>query len=114
MGSALESQYTVYSVVATRIRPAKSGNGSQDQGHSYDGYMLSEPAVGRSIVLFRDVNGRRMITSPVRRVLQTPETGVYYIETENSVYRLQLVEYVARPSSAPLPAANVAFSRAGM
>jgi hypothetical protein len=44
------------------------------------------------MVLFRDLHGRRMITSPVRRVLRTDERFVFYIETENSVYRLRMEE----------------------
>lgn len=40
------------------------------------------------MVIFRDPNGHRMITTPVRRVLKDPDSDTVYVETENSVYRL--------------------------
>ena len=54
--------------------------------------FLSEPVVGRGMVIFRDPNGRRMVTTAVRRVLTTSETNVLYVETENSVYRISIRE----------------------
>ncbi len=59
-------------------------------GRIYEGYLLSEPVVGRGMVIFRDPNGRRMVTTAVRRVLTTSETNVLYVETENSVYRISI------------------------
>jgi hypothetical protein len=56
----------------------------------YEGYLLSTPVVGRGMVLFRDPNGRRMVTTSVRRVLTTSDEAVIYVETENSVYRLRI------------------------
>ena len=40
------------------------------------------------MVIFRDPNGHRMITTPVRRVLTDPDGTSVYVETDNSVYRL--------------------------
>ena len=40
------------------------------------------------MVIFRDPNGHRMVTTPVRRVLTDPDSDSVYVETENSVYRL--------------------------
>lgn len=83
----------VYAVVATKIRTSRSeAEAGSAAGRIYEGYMLTEPAIGRAMVLFRDLHGRRMITSPVRRVLRTDERQVFYIETENSVYRLRMEE----------------------
>ena len=59
-------------------------------GRVYEGYLLSEPVVGRGMVLFRDPNGRRMVTTAVRRILTTSDESVVYVETENSVYRLNI------------------------
>lgn len=59
-------------------------------GRVYEGYLLSEPVVGRGMVLFRDPNGRRMVTTAVRRVLATSDESIVYVETENSVYRLSI------------------------
>lgn len=79
------------SVVATKIRTA-SGGGSLTStvGRIYEGYLLSQPTVGRGMVIFRDPNGRRMVTTAVRRVLTPGEDNVLYVETENSVYRISI------------------------
>lgn len=42
------------------------------------------------MVIFRDPNGRRMVTTAVRRVLTTGEENILYVETENSVYRIAI------------------------
>lgn len=52
------------------------------------------------MVIFRDPNGRRMVTTAVRRVLTTSETHVLYVETENSVYRLCIGEERAAAKTA--------------
>lgn len=81
------------SVVATKIRTSRGGGGlTTTVGRIYEGYLLSEPIVGRGMVIFRDPNGRRMVTTSVRRVLTTSETHILYVETENSVYRICIRE----------------------
>ena len=57
-------------------------------GRVYQGLLVSYPIVGRGMVIFRDPNGHRMVTTPVRRVLTDPDSDSVYVETENSVYRL--------------------------
>jgi hypothetical protein len=82
---------SVLSVVATKIRTARDGSmNTSTVGRIYEGYLLSTPVVGRGMVLFRDPNGRRMVTTSVRRVLTTSDDSVLYVETENSVYRLRI------------------------
>lgn len=76
-------------VVAQKIRSAREVPNST-VGRVYEGYLLSEPVVGRGMVLFRDPNGRRMVTTAVRRVLATSDESIVYVETENSVYRLSI------------------------
>lgn len=90
---------SVLSVVATKIRTA-SGGGSLTStvGRIYEGYLLSQPVVGRGMVIFRDPNGRRMVTTAVRRVLTPGEDNVLYVETENSVYRISIRD--ERPAAA--------------
>lgn len=66
------------------------GGSSSTIGRIYEGYLLSSPIVGRGMVIFRDPNGRRMVTTAVRRVLTTGEDNVLYVETENSVYRIAI------------------------
>lgn len=91
----------VLSVVATKIRTSRGTGGiTATVGRIYEGYLLSEPVVGRGMVIFRDPNGRRMVTTAVRRVLTSPETesNVLYVETENSVYRISIRE--ERPAAA--------------
>ena len=83
----------VLSVVATKIRTSRDPSGlTSTVGRIYEGYLLSEPVVGRGMVIFRDPNGRRMVTTAVRRVLTTSESNVLYVETENSVYRISIRE----------------------
>lgn len=77
------------SVVATKIRTSRGeGSLTTTVGRIYEGYLISEPVVGRGMVIFRDPNGRRMVTTAVRRVLTTGDENILYVETENSVYRL--------------------------
>lgn len=81
----------VLSVVATKIRTCHGvGGPASTIGRIYEGYLLSSPVVGRGMVIFRDPNGRRMVTTAVRRVLTTGEDNVLYVETENSVYRIAI------------------------
>lgn len=87
------------SVVATKIRAQRdAGALTSTVGRIYEGYLLAEPAVGRGMVIFRDPNGRRMVTTAVRRVLTMGEDNVLYVETENSVYRLAIRD--ERPAAA--------------
>ena len=51
------------------------------------------------LVLFRDPNGRRMVTTSVRRILGGSDDGVLYVETENSVYRIVMDEALAAARS---------------
>lgn len=78
-------------VVAQKIRGTQQGP-SSTVGRVYEGFLLSEPVVGRGMVLFRDPNGRRMVTTAVRRILAGSDDGVLYVETENSVYRIMMDE----------------------
>ena len=59
-------------------------------GRIYTGYLISYPYIGRGMVIFRDPHGHRMITTPVKRVLGEPGGKMIYVETENSVYRLEI------------------------
>ena len=85
---------TVLAVVAQKIRGSRQGSTST-VGRVYEGYLLSEPLVGRGMVLFRDPNGRRMVTTAVRRILGGSDDGVLYVETENSVYRIVMGDGLA-------------------
>jgi hypothetical protein len=40
------------------------------------------------MVIFRDPNGHRMVTTPVKRVLGDQGSETLFVETENSVYQL--------------------------
>ena len=78
------------SVTARKIRELGSERPAGGNGRLYTGYLISYPYIGRGMVIFRDPNGRRMVTTAVRRVLTTSESNVLYVETENSVYRLEI------------------------
>jgi hypothetical protein len=58
-------------------------------GRSFQGFLISYPTLGRSMVIFREPTGHRMVTTPVRRVLGEFSEPEIYVETENSVYRLR-------------------------
>ena len=75
-------------VLATKIRSNGEASVATAVGKAYEGFLISEPVVGRGMVIFRDPNGRRMVTTAVRRILTTEQRQLFYVETENSVYRL--------------------------
>jgi hypothetical protein len=77
------------SVTARKLRD-QSDRSSTGGSRLYTGYLISYPIVGRGMVIFRDPHGHRMITTPVRRVLGEPDGQMIYVETENSVYRLEI------------------------
>lgn len=89
-------------VLATKIRDSGKSPGSTAAvvGKPYEGFLIAEPVVGRGMVIFRDPNGRRMVTTAVRRVLTTQERQLIYVETENSIYRLAILDQQAQPASA--------------
>lgn len=78
------------SVTARKIREIGTERPSGASGRIYTGYLISYPYIGRGMVIFRDPHGHRMITTPVRRVLGEPGGKMIYVETENSVYRLEI------------------------
>ncbi|WP_428264780.1 hypothetical protein [Haliangium sp.] len=53
------------------------------------------------MVIFRDPHGHRMITTPVKRILGESAGKRIYIETENSVYRLEIHGEPLYPMQAP-------------
>jgi hypothetical protein len=78
------------SVTARKIRDHSVERSSAGLGRVYTGYLISCPIVGRGMVIFRDPHGHRMITTPVKRVLGEPAGKMIYVETENSVYKLEI------------------------
>jgi len=78
------------SVTARKIRGANVAKSTVRLGRVYTGYLIAYPIVGRGMVIFRDPHGHRMITTPVKRVLSDPDGRRAYVETENSVYRLEI------------------------
>jgi hypothetical protein len=89
------------SVTARKIRELGTERPSGGNGRLYTGYLISYPYIGRGMVIFRDPNGRRMVTTVVRRILTTEQRRLFYVETENSVYRIAIVDHLtARSNSA--------------
>jgi hypothetical protein len=78
------------SVTARKIRDHTGERSAVALGRVYTGYLISYPVIGRGMVIFRDPHGHRMITTPVKRVLGEPTGQHIYVETENSVYRLEI------------------------
>lgn len=75
-------------VTATKIRDHGRTPAGPNARCVYSGFLVGHPIVGRGLVIFRDPNGHRMVTTPVRRVLSVGDGNSLYVETENSVYRL--------------------------
>ncbi len=90
-------------VTARKIRDHGRERPSVGVGRTYNGYLISYPSVGRGMVIFRDPNGHRMVTTPVRRVLGQLGSQTIYVETENSVYRLTF-RAETEPGAAPVRA----------
>ena len=90
------------SVTARKVRNQTPRSAPSNVGRRYTGYLISYPVVGRGMVIFRDPHGHRMITTPVKRVLGEPDGHMLYVETENSVYRIEIhgepIFPMARPS----------------
>jgi hypothetical protein len=89
----------VLAVLATKIRSNGEASVATAVGKAYEGFLISEPVVGRGMVIFRDPNGRRMVTTAVRRILTTEQRQLFYVETENSVYRIAIVDHLAARAS---------------
>jgi hypothetical protein len=93
----------VVSVTARKIRDTSRDRMSpMALGRAYTGYLISYPTIGRGMVIFRDPNGHRMVTTPVRRVLGEFGREEVYVETENSVYRLTFRSGARAAVSRPL------------
>ena len=88
------------SVTARKIRDNGRERASVGVGRVYTGYLISYPTIGRGMVIFRDPNGHRMVTTPVRRVLGDFGGETVYVETENSVYRITF-HATSEPGSHP-------------
>jgi hypothetical protein len=90
MGFEATVHIAMVSVTARKIRDHGNERASVGVGRIYTGYLISYPAIGRGMVIFRDPHGHRMITTPVKRILGEPGGKRLYVETENSVYRLEI------------------------
>ena len=80
-------------VLATKLRSHGEHSVATAVGKAYEGFLIAEPVVGRGMVIFRDPNGRRMVTTVVRRILSCEQRRLLYVETENSVYRIAIVDH---------------------
>lgn len=77
-------------VTARKIRDYTTDQSAVGLGRVYTGYLVSYPIVGRGMVIFRDPHGHRMVTTPVKRLLGETDDDLIYVETENSVYKLEI------------------------
>src|SRR2546426_356984 len=59
-----ESRSRVVSVTARKIRDHGRERPAVGVGRIYTGYLISYPTIGRGMVIFRDPNGHRMVTTP--------------------------------------------------
>lgn len=71
------------------------------------GKLSKLPKKGAIVVVEFQDGMHEYVTTPVQRVMRLPEKNVYYVETTNSRYRLEVLDEVAAPSgAAPAPAAS--------
>jgi len=75
----------MYSVTSQKLR---SGGRALVPPRTVRGYLLVRPTVGNTMVLFREDQGSRMVTTAVTRV-RTAD-GMLFVETENSTYRIEV------------------------
>jgi hypothetical protein len=100
------------SVTARKVRDCATHRSTVGVGRLYTGYLISYPIIGRGMVIFRDPHGHRMITTPVKRVLGEPDGQMIYVETENSVYRLEIHGEPLFPMASPRSGSGEAASSA--
>lgn len=74
-------------VCARRFRKGDAGT-SIGPDRVYVAFLVSVPEIGSPMVLLRDATSARIVTTPVVRLLGDLDTGVLYVETERSVYRV--------------------------
>lgn len=95
-------------VTARKIRDHSTDRTAVGVGRVYTGYLVSYPIVGRGMVIFRDPHGHRMVTTPVVRVFGDPDGVLIYVETENSVYKLEIRGEPLAPDESSSEAASSA------
>jgi len=99
----------MYSVTAQKLR---SAGRSPRRARLHRGYLLSAPAIGSSIAIFREDTGKRMVTTKVTRVLASDR--VLFVQTENSLYRItihgRVVFHERRQRFIPIATSEVALS----
>ena len=78
------------SVTARKIREFGTERPSGASGRLYTGYLISYPYIGRGMVIFRDPHGHRLISTTVYPPHREQGGKMIYVETENSVYRLEI------------------------
>lgn len=90
------------SVTFRRVRDRIAERSSLDVGRGDTGYLIGYPIVGRCMVVFREPNGHMMTTTPAKRVFGDPDGQMLYVETENSVYRIEIHGEPIFPMTRPL------------
>jgi hypothetical protein len=98
----------MFSVTTEKLR---SRGRKPKRRRQHRGFLISKPVVGNALVLFTEESGRRMVTSPITRVLGS--NRVLFIETENSLYRVTVhskVVYQGREQQfIPVPTQEVSL-----
>jgi len=99
----------MFNVTAEKLR---AGSLKLQPPRTCRGYLLAAPALGSSLVLFRDEDASRMVTTKVTRVMSSGD--VWFVETENSLYRVTVhgkVVYSAEHASLiPVAPREIAYS----
>ena len=83
------------SVTARRMQ-THEGLSRDKSARIYCGFLIHFPVAGQGMIIVQAPGGHRMITTPVQRVqrvervLGEVSSRVVYVETANSIYRLEI------------------------
>ena len=83
LGAARSSRVEV-----RKVAQHAPGVPGRDVGSSVAGYLLQWPRPGHPMAIVSEHGTRRLLTTPVRRILQVADDGCLLVETARSTYRV--------------------------
>lgn len=84
--SVVDASREAGTVITVEVVLRKLGHGSR----SVSGRLVRAPRRGSVVVIEFSDGMHEYVTTPVKRVLRLAQKGVFYIETANSRYRLEV------------------------
>ncbi len=74
-----------------RLRRVRSRRGVGASRETVCGFVLHYPKSGLPLTVYSELGYTRFLTSRIRRVLGDGDRQVFFVETSNSLYRVQYV-----------------------